>query len=79
MAELLQYTVYAVMLMLLFAIGGNHRADSWSGEPGTVEMEKFNGDDITANEKDKLKSIKYGIMKSLKKKVLCYTFSVWVI
>ena len=48
LAEVLQYTVYAVM-MPFFGMGGNHRADSWFGEPGTVDTEKFNGDDGTAN------------------------------
>ena len=36
--------MYAVM-MPFFGMGGDHRADSWLGEPGTVDTEKFNGDD----------------------------------
>ena len=46
----LQYTMYAMMIPF-FIIGGDHRADSWLGEPGTVDTEKFNGDDGTVNER----------------------------
>ena len=45
---MLQYTVYAVM-MPFFGMGGDHRADSWLGEPGTVVKAKFNGDDGTVS------------------------------
>ena len=38
--------MYAVM-MPFFGMGGDHRADSWLGEPGTVDTEKFTGDDGT--------------------------------
>ena len=48
LAEVLQYTVYAVM-MPFFGMGGDHRADSWLGEPGTVDTEKFNGGDGTVD------------------------------
>ena len=43
-----QYAVYAVM-MPFFGMGGDQRADSWLGEPGTVDTEKLSGDDGTAN------------------------------
>ena len=49
MAEVLQYTVYAVM-MPFCCMGGDHRADSWLDEPGTVDTEKFNGDDGAVNQ-----------------------------
>ena len=41
--------MYTVM-MPFFGMGGDHRADSWLGEPGTVDTEKFNGDDGTVNQ-----------------------------
>ena len=36
--------MYAVM-MPFFGMGGVHRADSWLGEPGTVDTETLAGDD----------------------------------
>ena len=50
----LQYTVYAVM-MPFFGIGGDHRADSWLGEPGTLDKEKLNGDGGAVNQKLNIK------------------------
>ena len=44
MAEVLQYTVYEVM-MPFCCMGGDHIADSWLGEPGTVDTLKLTGDD----------------------------------
>ena len=43
--------MYAVM-MPFFGMGGDHRADSWLGDPGTVDTEKFNGDDGAVEMKD---------------------------
>ena len=36
--------MYAVM-MPFFGMGGDHRADSWLGEPETVDTKKLAGDD----------------------------------
>ena len=41
--------MYAVM-MPFFGMGGDHIADSWLGEPGTVDTEKLNGDDGAVNQ-----------------------------
>ena len=38
-------------MMPFFGMGGDHRADSWFGEPGTADTDKVNGDDGTANER----------------------------
>ena len=43
---MLQYTVYASM-MPFFGMGGDQLADSWLGDPGTVDTERFRGDDGT--------------------------------
>ena len=44
--------MYAVM-MPFFGMGGDHRADSWSGEPGTGDTENVIGVDGTVIESDK--------------------------
>ena len=41
--------MYAVM-MPFFGMGGVHRADSWLGEPGTVDTDKCNGGDGAVNQ-----------------------------
>ena len=46
-AEVLQYTVYAVT-MPFFGMGGAQLAKSWFGEPGTEATKMFNGADGTA-------------------------------
>ena len=46
--------MYAVM-MPFFGIGGDHRADSWLGDPGTVDKEKLNGDGGAVNQKLNIK------------------------
>ena len=33
------------MTMPFFSMGGDQLADSWLGEPGTVDTERFRGDD----------------------------------
>ena len=36
-------------MMPFFGMGGGQLADSWLGEPGTVDTERFRGDDGAAN------------------------------
>ena len=47
---MLQYTVYA-MMMPFFGMGGDQVADSWLDEPGTVDTERFRGDDGAVGDK----------------------------
>ena len=42
--------MYAVILPF-FGMGGDQLADSWLGEPGTVDTERFRGDDGAVGEK----------------------------
>ena len=42
--------MYAVM-MPFFGMGGDHRADSWLGDPGTVDKENLKGDVGAVNQK----------------------------
>ena len=41
--------MYAVM-MPFFGMGGDQRADSWLGDPGTVDKDNPNGDDGAVNQ-----------------------------
>ena len=56
--------MYAVM-MPFFGMGGDHRAESWLGEPGTVDTENFN-EEGTENE----------MLKKIKRKHLSNCFQV---
>ena len=42
--------MYAVM-MPFFGMGGDHRADSWLGDPGTVNRENVKSDDGAENQR----------------------------
>ena len=57
--------MYASMVAIvpLGGMGGDQLADSWLGEPGTVDTERFIGGDrsATKSEKDIINPLSYGI------------------